>query len=69
MGDTPASDLVTTQEIADLLGMSHRENVTKLWRRGTDGFPDPIIDRGRVRLWSKTAVLAWARATDRLPEG
>jgi hypothetical protein len=67
MADTPASDLVTSTEIAERLGLSHHQNVTNLWKRGTDGFPGPAFDRNRVRLWSWPQVREWAVRTGRLP--
>jgi hypothetical protein len=62
----PASDLVGTQEIADRLGLSHRETVNTLRRRHAD-FPAPFGRIGAVRIWSWTDVEAWARRTGRLP--
>jgi predicted DNA-binding transcriptional regulator AlpA len=63
----PASDLVGTQEIADRLGVSHRETVHAWIRRHAD-FPAPFGRVGNVSIWSWSDVEAWARRTGRLPE-
>jgi glutathione-regulated potassium-efflux system ancillary protein KefG len=53
-------DLLDTQEVADLLGLSHRNSVTTYLRRYED-FPRPIVERGggRTRLWARREVVAW----------
>jgi predicted DNA-binding transcriptional regulator AlpA len=53
-------DLLDTQEVADLLGLSHRNSVTTYLRRYED-FPRPIVERGggRTRLWARGEVTAW----------
>jgi hypothetical protein len=62
----PASDLVGTQEIADRLGLGHRQSVLSWVRRHPD-FPEPFAQLGAVRIWSWTDVEEWARRTGRLP--
>jgi predicted DNA-binding transcriptional regulator AlpA len=62
----PASDLVGTQEIADRLGLAHRQTVLTLMRRHAD-FPEPITVIGSVRIWAWTDVEAWARRNGRYP--
>ena len=56
-------DLLTSAEVADLIGLSHRETVITYLRRYPD-FPRPVIDKAgtRVRLWLRQEVKAWAQA-------
>ena len=56
-------DLLTSAEVASLVGLSHRESVMTYLRRYPE-FPQPIIDKtgGRVRLWLRQDVEDWARA-------
>jgi hypothetical protein len=56
-------NLVDAQEIADRLGLSHRQNVDNL-----KGFPAPLGMWGKTRIWDWSDVQAWARQTGRLPE-
>jgi hypothetical protein len=60
-------DLVTSEDIAQRLGLAGRRTVNTLLARGTDGFPAPVMDRGKVRLWLWSEVHAWAERTGRLP--
>ena len=55
------NDLLDTQEVADLLGLSHRNSVTTYLRR-YDDFPRPVVERsgGRTRLWLRQDVAGWA---------
>lgn len=69
MAAVPASDLVNSAQIAERLGIRHRESVVK-WRQRYKTFPAPVIEQGKVMLWSWPEVKAWAVATNRLePEG
>lgn len=54
-------DLIDSQEVADLLGLSHRNSVSTYLHRYED-FPRPIIERGggRTRLWDRSVVLEWS---------
>lgn len=56
-------DLVDSQEVAELLGLSHRNSVSTYLKRYAD-FPRPIVERGggRTRLWLRSAIAAWAEA-------
>lgn len=55
-------DLVDANEVAEILGLSHRNSVSTYLRRYAD-FPRPIVERseGRTRLWLRQEVVAWAR--------
>jgi predicted DNA-binding transcriptional regulator AlpA len=54
-------DLVDTQGVADLLGLSHRNTVSQYQRR-YDDMPRPVIDLGdgRVKLWLRPDIEEWA---------
>ena len=61
-------DLIDSQEVADLLGLSHRNSVSTYLRRYGD-FPRPIVERGggRTRLWQRSDITSWAAARRELP--
>lgn len=54
-------DLVDAAEVAELLGLRHRNSVSTYMRRYQD-FPRPLVERGarRGRFWSRADVLLWA---------
>lgn len=54
-------DLVDAAQVAELLGLRHRNSVSTYVRRYQD-FPRPLVDRGarRDRFWSRAEVLHWA---------
>ena len=54
-------DLIDSQDVADLLGLSHRSSVTTYLRRYPD-FPRPAVERGkgRTRLWIRADIERWA---------
>ncbi len=56
-------DLVDAQEVAELLGLSHRNSVSTYLHR-YDDFPRPVIERGagRTRLWLRKDVLGWKKS-------
>ena len=45
-------------EIAELLGVSH-QRVHQI--ADEEGFPAPVAEDGRGRLWDRRAVAAWAK--------
>ncbi|MDQ3765855.1 MAG: hypothetical protein M3346_00700 [Actinomycetota bacterium] len=55
-----SEDLIDSQIVADLLGLSHRNSVTTYLRRYPD-MPRPVIElgEGRVRLWLRSDIMAW----------
>jgi hypothetical protein len=59
-----SEELVSTVEIADLLGVT-RQRVDQLSR--TEGFPEPKAELAIGRVWERAEVVAWARAAGRLP--
>lgn len=56
-------DLISAAEVAEILGLSHRNSVSTYRRRYAD-FPVPIPSPhgGRTLLWRRGEVLAWHRA-------
>jgi predicted DNA-binding transcriptional regulator AlpA len=60
----PAVELLSTVEIAELLGLS-RQRVDKLSRG--DRFPAPVADLAVGRVWSRAAIVDWAKQSGRLP--
>jgi predicted DNA-binding transcriptional regulator AlpA len=60
-------EVLGVTEVAELLGIS-RQRVDKLSHTDPD-FPEPMTTLGRGRLWEKTAVEEWARATGREIKG
>ncbi len=56
-------DLVSTPEIASLLGVS-RQRVDQLSR--TDDFPLPVAELAIGRVWLRAEVEEWARRTGRI---
>ena len=56
-------DLVSTPEIAAMLGVS-RQRVDQLTRG--EGFPEPAAELAIGRVWERADVEAWARETGRL---
>lgn len=59
-------DLLTSDEVAEIVGLSHRESVMTYMRR-YDDFPRPVVDRPgrRVRLWLRQEVERWSRGRRR----
>ncbi|MCU1358086.1 MAG: hypothetical protein JWM89_3504 [Acidimicrobiales bacterium] len=56
-------DLIDSQDVAEILGLSHRSSVTTYLKRYAD-FPRPAVERGagRTRLWVRQHIEAWASA-------
>ena len=61
-----SEDLIDSQEVAQILGLAHRNTVTTYLRRYPD-MPRPIVELGvgRVRLWLRPEIEAWAKRTGR----
>jgi glutathione-regulated potassium-efflux system ancillary protein KefG len=59
-------DLIDAQDVAELLGLSHRNTVSTYQRRYQD-MPRPVVDLGpgRPRLWLRPEVERWARQRER----
>jgi predicted DNA-binding transcriptional regulator AlpA len=59
-------DLIDATEVAQILGLSHRNSVSLYQRRYSD-MPRPVVERGsgRTKLWVRSTVEAWADARSR----
>jgi len=57
-----SEDLIDSQTVAELLGLSHRNSVTTYLRRYAD-MPRPVVElgQGRVRLWLRSDIVAWVK--------
>lgn len=56
-------DLIDVYEVAELLGLTHRNSVTTYLNR-YDDMPRPIIDfgGGKCRLWLRSEVREWLKS-------
>jgi len=54
-------DLIDTQGVAEILGLSHRNTVLQYQQR-YDDMPKPVFDlgKGRVELWLRPDIERWA---------
>jgi predicted DNA-binding transcriptional regulator AlpA len=52
-------DVLDANEVADLLGLAHRQAVST-YRKRYDDFPEPVIEKARCVLWRRQDVEAWA---------
>ena len=59
-------DLIDSLIVAELLGLSHRNTVSTYLRRYPD-MPRPVVElgAGRVRLWLRSEIVAWAQSRER----
>ena len=58
-------DLIDTAGVAELLGLASR-SVVSVYRGRYPDFPAPVVDQGACRLWLRSDVEAWGRATGRV---
>jgi len=60
-------DLIDARDVADMLGLTHRNAVSEYQRRYPD-MPRPVVDlgAGKPRLWSRKAIVAWAQEKGRI---
>ncbi|RIK03786.1 MAG: hypothetical protein DCC49_13820 [Acidobacteria bacterium] len=56
-------DLIDAQDVAEILGLSHRESVTTYLHRYAD-MPRPVVDipKSKTRLWLRADIKRWARS-------
>jgi len=57
------AQLVDSTDIAEVLGLKHRNSVS-VYRKRYEDFPEPVLDKGagRCLLWLRADIEAWARA-------
>ncbi len=55
-------DLIDVGEVADLLGLAHKNSVTTYLRRYVD-FPAPALEfaDGRCRAWVRDDIATWQK--------
>jgi predicted DNA-binding transcriptional regulator AlpA len=55
-------ELIDTQDVAEILGLAHRNTVHQYQQRYKD-MPKPVFDRGkgRVKLWLRSEIEGWAK--------
>ena len=60
------TDLVDSQAVADMLGLSQYNTVSLYQRRYAD-MPRPVVNlgRGRCKMWLRSEIAAWAKETGR----
>ena len=54
-------DLLNAREVAELLGLKHRETIATYRKRYAD-FPAPRVVKGTCVLWLRGDIEAWHRA-------
>lgn len=56
-------DLIDATEVAEIVGVSHRNSVSLYQRRYPD-MPRPVVVRGsgRTKLWLRSNVEMWAKS-------
>jgi glutathione-regulated potassium-efflux system ancillary protein KefG len=59
-------DLIDANEVAELIGLSHR-NAVSLYQGRYDDMPRPIVakNNGKMLLWLRSEMTAWAKQTGR----
>jgi len=53
-------DLIDAHEVAEILGLAHRNSVSLYQRRYPD-MPRPVVERGgaRTKLWLRSEIEHW----------
>jgi predicted DNA-binding transcriptional regulator AlpA len=56
-------DLVDAQEVAEILGLTHRNSVSTYLNRYPD-MPRPVVDKpsGKTRLWLRPEIVQWKKS-------
>jgi len=60
------SDLVNSGDVASMAGVGSPAVTNWHVRRESTGFPLPVAERWGMRLYLRTEVLEWLRATGRV---
>jgi glutathione-regulated potassium-efflux system ancillary protein KefG len=60
-------DLIDSLGVAEILTLASRASVSTYQKRYQD-MPRPVVElgEGRIRLWSRSAMLKWATKTGRV---
>ena len=56
-----SADLLSAQEVADVLGLSSRGAVS-VYSSRYDDFPQPLVVKGKCTLWIRSDVELWRDA-------
>ena len=66
MPKVDTDDLIDAHDVAEILGLAHRNTVSEYLRK-YDEMPRPVIDlgRGRPRLWLRPEIEEWAKRRQR----
>lgn len=64
------NDLIDATAVAELIGLkgANGRNVVSVYQRRYPDMPRPVVDLGpgRSMLWSRAAMIEWARETGRI---
>lgn len=56
-------ELVSSAEVATMIGLTNPRGVS-VYRR-YDGFPSPIVEKGRCLLWLRSDIERWVKERTR----
>ncbi len=59
MAKIDTEQLIDATEVAQVLGLRHRNSVSVYRKRYAD-FPAPVVDKSRCLLWLRADVEKWA---------
>lgn len=59
-GMVNVDDLIASDEVAQLIGLSNVKGVSVIRARHSD-FPEPKVSKGRCLLWLRAEIEAWAK--------
>jgi predicted DNA-binding transcriptional regulator AlpA len=57
-------DYRNAAEVAEALGLAHREAIST-YRRRYEDFPEPVVRKGTCVLWNRADIERWAARTGR----
>lgn len=63
--EVDTDDLVSSEDVAELLGLASRREVS-VYRSRYPDFPEPVLQRPRCVFWLRRDIETWAKNTGRL---
>lgn len=57
-------DVIDATDVARIIGLTNAKGVS-VYQQRYDDFPEPVISRGRCRLWLEADILKWAKQRSR----
>ena len=54
-------ELLDASQVAEVLGLTNPNGVS-VYQRRYNTFPEPVVSRGRCRLWLRGEVTDWAQS-------